>query len=146
MSFINAFHQKIYNKTIFKLFTWGVRVLLSIAFIPSGLTKLLGNRFTLLDLDHPVGFFFEAMYLTGWYWNFIGLMQLLVAILILIPRTTFAAALLLFPIIINIFFITLSMNFTGTPYITGLMLLANIYLLFWDYKKSKFIINIIFEH
>jgi len=37
------------------------------------------------------------------------------------------------------------MNFTGTPIIAGLMLLANLYLLFWDYKKLKQIVSIIFE-
>ncbi|HET6668759.1 MAG TPA: hypothetical protein VFH15_00875 [Pyrinomonadaceae bacterium] len=42
-----------------------------------------------------------------------------------------------FPLILNIFVITVSMHFTGTPVITGLMLLANIYLLCWDYDRLK---------
>jgi len=145
MTYLEEFHKKIYAIRLFKLFTWGVRILLAIAFLPSGYTKLVGNRFTLLDLDNPVGFFFEAMYRTGWYWNFLGFMQLLVALLILIPKTTFAATLLYLPIIINIFFITISMDFKGTPIITGLMLVANLYLLFWQYPKMKRISPILFE-
>ncbi|WP_246067749.1 hypothetical protein [Changchengzhania lutea] len=59
------------------------------AFIPSGLTKLSGNRFTLLDVNNPVGFFFEALYSTGFYWKFLGLSQLLAAVCIVIPRIIF---------------------------------------------------------
>jgi uncharacterized membrane protein YphA (DoxX/SURF4 family) len=133
------------DKTIFKLFTWGTRLLLSFAFVPSGLKKLFGERFTNLSVDNSVGFFFEALYQSGWYWNFLGFMQLLVALLLLIPRTTFLAAIMYLPIIINILVIVVAMHFIGTPIIAGLMLLANIYLLFWDYNKLKKIISIIFS-
>jgi len=33
------------------------------------------------------------------------------------------------------------MHFTGTPFITGLMLLGSIYLLCWDYDKLKYILK-----
>lgn len=145
MSFIESAHQKIYRNKLFVLFTWFTRILLSFAFVPSGLKKLLGERFTILGVDNPVGFFFEALYQTGWYWNFLGFMQLLVAILLLIPKTTFLAALMYLPIIINILVIVIAMHFRGTPIIASLMLLANIYLLFWDYKKVKQIVSVIFE-
>ena len=145
MSLIETFHNKVYGKKLFVLFTWFTRILLSIAFIPSGLKKLLGERFTILGIDNPVGFFFEALYQAGWYWNFLGFMQLLVALLLLIPRTTFLAALMYLPIITNILVIVVAMHFKGTPIIAGLMLLANIYLLFWDYKKVKQIVSVIFE-
>ena len=145
MSSIQALHILIYDKRLFKLFTWCTRILLAIAFIPSGLKKLLGLRFTILEPDTPVGFFFEALYRTGFYWNFLGFMQILVAVLILVPRTTTFAALLYLPIIINIFVIVVAMKFKGTPIIAGLMLLANLYLLFWDYKKIKRIVSVIFE-
>ena len=145
MAFLEHFHQKIYGKRIFILFTWTTRILLFIGFLPSGLKKLLGDRFTLLGIDNPVGFFFEALYRTGFYWNFLGLMQLLAGVLLLIPKTTFFGALLYLPIIINIFIIVVSMQFKGTPYIAGLMLLANIYLIFWDYKKLKRIVSVIFQ-
>lgn len=146
MTSLLQFQSKIRNKKIFKLFTWFTRILLCIAFVPSGLKKLLGERFTNLGLDSPVGFFFEALYRTNEYWNFLGFMQLLCAILIMIPKTAFMGALCYLPIIVNIHIIVFSMKFTGTPYITGLMLLGNIYLLFWDYDKLKRIVSIIFEH
>lgn len=145
MTSLENLHQKIYDKKIFVLFTWTTRVLLFLGFLPSGLKKLLGERFTLLGLENPVGFFFEALYRTGFYWNFLGLMQLFAGILLLIPKTSFFGALIYLPIIINIFIIVLSMHFTGTPYIAGLMLVANLYLLFWDYKKLKHIVSVIFQ-
>ena len=145
MPFIENFHNEIQSKKLFVLFTWGTRILLALAFIPSGLKKVLGERFTILDIETPVGLFFEALYRTGWYYNFLGFMQLLVAVLILIPRITTLGALLYLPIIINIFIIVVAMHFTGTPYIVGLMLIANLYLLFWDYNKIKKIVFILFE-
>jgi uncharacterized membrane protein YphA (DoxX/SURF4 family) len=120
-----------------RVFTVCTRILLALGFLPSGLTKVLGNRFTVLGVDNPVGFFFEAMYRTGFYWRFIGLCQLVAALLLVIPRTATLGALVYFPLILNIFVITLSLHFQGTPVITGLMLLANLYLLCWDHDKLK---------
>jgi len=142
---VKKLHNRIYNKRLFVFFTWAMRILLFLAFLPSGLKKLLGERFTILGVETPVGFFFEGLYRTGFYWSFLGFMQLLAGVLLLIPRTTFLGAILYLPIIINIFIIVVSMNFTGTPIIAGLMLLANFYLLFWDYKKLKQIVSVIFE-
>lgn len=144
MSKFESFVSAIRKQTIFKLFTWGTRILLFIAFLPSGLKKVMGERFTLIPVEHPVGFFFEALYRTGFYWNFLGIMQLIAGLLLLIPRTSFFGALLYLPIIINIFIIVTSMHFKGTPIVAGLMLLANIYLIFWDYDKLKRMLSIIF--
>ena len=61
MTLLEDFHTKIYDKKIFVFFTWGTRILLFLGFLPSGLKKVLGERFTLLSVDTPVGFFFEAL-------------------------------------------------------------------------------------
>ena len=145
MARLEDLHSYIYTKKIFKLLTWASRILLFIGFLPSGLKKLVGERFTILGVDTPVGFFFEALYRTGFYWNFLGLIQLIAGLLLIIPKTSFLGALIYFPIIVNIFIIVVSMHFTGTPYIVGLMLLANLYLLFWDYKKMKGVVSVIFQ-
>jgi uncharacterized membrane protein YphA (DoxX/SURF4 family) len=133
----DSLHATIKQNSFFKAFTILTRILLALGFTPSGLTKFLGNRFTQLGIDTSVGFFFEALYRSGFYWNFIGAAQLTAALLLLIPRTATLGALIYFPIILNIFIITVSMHFTGTPFITGLMLLASTYLLCWDYDKLK---------
>jgi uncharacterized membrane protein YphA (DoxX/SURF4 family) len=134
---LDQIHARVRKSKLLRIFTVFTRILLALAFLPSGLTKVMGNRFTILKTDDPVGFFFEALYRTGFYWRFLGICQLTVAALLLIPRTSFIGALAYFPLILNIFVITVSMHFTGTPIITGLMLLSNIYLLCWDYDKLK---------
>lgn len=136
---LDTLHLKIKTNKWLRRFTVLIRILLALGFTPSGLTKLLGNRFTLLGPDSPVGYFFDALYKSGFYWNFIGLGQLLAAVLLLIPRTATLGVLIYFPIILNIFLITVSIHFTGTPFITGLMLLGSLYLLCWDYDKLKHI-------
>ena len=145
MAYITTFQSSIKKKKLFKIFTWFTRILLFIGFLPSGIKKLLGQRFTLIGIENPIGFFFEALYRTDEYWVFLGLMQLTAGILLLIPRTSFLGALLYLPIILNIFIIVISMDFKGTPFIVALMLLANVYLLFWDLDKIKRIVSIIFE-
>lgn len=137
LSWDENFHRKIKQIKLLRYFAWFNRIVLAVGFIPPSLTKILGNRFTQISVDNPVGFFFEAMYQTGFYWRFLGLCQITAAILLLIPRTSTLGALMFFPIILNIFIITISMDFRGTPLITGAMLLANIYLLCWDYDKLK---------
>lgn len=134
---LDQFHERVKKNQLLRIFTVFTRILLALAFLPSGLTKLMGNRFTILGIDDPIGFFFEALYRTGFYWRFLGICQLTVALLLLIPRTATLGALAYFPLILNIFVITVSMGFTGTPLITGLMLLVSIYLLCWDYDKLK---------
>jgi len=134
---LDRLHARVRSSRLLRVFTVFIRIILALAFLPSGVTKLLGNRFTMLGLDNPVGFFFEALYRTGFYWRFLGICQLLAALLLVIPRTATIGALVYFPLILNIFVITVSMHFQGTPIITGLMLLADLYLLCWDYDKLK---------
>jgi uncharacterized membrane protein YphA (DoxX/SURF4 family) len=118
------------------------RILLAMAFIPTGLVKLLGERFTTLPVENPIGFFFEAMYRSGWYWNFLGAGQVLAGLLLLVPFTSTLGALLFLPIVVNITAITWSVGFSGTIYVTALMLLANVFLVCWDYDRWK---GILFE-
>lgn len=118
-------------------FTWGVRGLLWLAFLPSGLTKLLRQPFTALPPDTPVGGYFAALHETGLYYQFVGAAQLLAGLLILIPRTAAVGAILCLCLIANIFVLTVALDFGGTPVITGLMLLAALYLLAWEYPRWR---------
>jgi hypothetical protein len=113
------------------------RLLLAMAFLPSGLVKLLGERFTLLSVETPVGFFFEALYRSGSYWRFLGAAQVAAALLLLFPGTLFWGALLFLPLIVNIAWITIAMDFRGTPVITVAMLLANLWLLAWEWPRWR---------
>lgn len=137
---LDSIHARVKQIKLLQYFTAFNRVILAIAFIPSGMTKLLGNRFTVLPLDNPVGFFFEAFYQAhGWY-RFVGFAQVLAAILLLIPRTATLGAAIFFPIVLNIMLVTWSIDFRGTKFITLGMFLANLYLICWDYDKFKAIL------
>jgi len=115
------------------------RVALALGFIPSGIVKVTGERFTALPSNHPLGHYFDALHLTGFYYTFIGVGQLTAALLLLIPRTAFLGAIVYFPIILNICVLTYATRFEGTR-IATLMLLANLYLLCWDYARLKYVL------
>jgi len=122
----------------FQYFAVFCRVALALGFIPSGIVKISGERFTALSSNHPLGHYFDALYHTGYYYTFIGVAQLVIALLLLIPRTSLLGAIFYFPVILNVCILTYATRFEGTR-ITTLMLLANLYLLFWDYDRLKYI-------
>lgn len=122
-----------------RYFTVFCRVVLALGFIPSGIVKVMGERFTGLPSNHPLGHYFDALHQTGFYYTFIGVGQLTAALLLLIPRTALLGAILYFPIIFNICVLTYATRFEGTR-IATLMLLANLYLLAWDFARLKYIL------
>lgn len=128
--------DKLKTFTFFKLITIYLRYLIGFAFVFASIVKIKGERFTTLPTDTPVGYFFEAMYQSGFYWKFLGWSQLIAGVLMMTQRFSTIGALIFFPIILNITLITHSVNFgTGTPTVTTLMLLGTVYLLLWDYSK-----------
>jgi uncharacterized membrane protein YphA (DoxX/SURF4 family) len=97
----------------FRHFAVFCRVALALGFVPSGLVKLRGERFTGLPPNNPLGHYFDALFLTGYYYTFIGVSQLLAAVLLLIPRTALLGAILYFPIILNITVLAYATRFEG---------------------------------
>ena len=123
------------EKLFWKLLYWGARIGLAITFIVSGIRKFPGVKFTILPIENPVGFYFAAMHETGFYWNFIGYFQVLIGLLAFSNRSVVLSAILMMPVTINIFLISVSLNMTGTPVITSAMVLGNVFLLFWHYEN-----------
>lgn len=115
------------------------RVALALGFIPAGIVKVTGERFTALPSNHPLGHYFDALLLTDYYYTFIGIGQLTAALLLLSPRTTLLGAIIYFPIIVNICVLTYATRFEGTR-IATLMLLANLFLLVWDFDRLKHVL------
>ena len=104
------------------------------------MVKIMGERFTALSDLHPMGSYLEALHHTGYYYTFIGIGQVVAAILLLIPRTALLGVLLYFPIILNICILSFAVRFDGSIFSSPLMVLACLYLLAWDYHKLKFIL------
>jgi hypothetical protein len=128
--------DKLKTFIFFKVTTIYLRYLIGFAFVFASIVKIKGERFTTLPTDTPVGYFFEAMYQSGFYWKFLGWSQLIAGVLMMTQRFATIGAWMFFPIILNITLITHSVNFgTGTPTVTTLMLLGTVYLLLWDYRK-----------
>lgn len=115
------------------------RIVLALGFIPASLVKITGQRFTALPSKHPLGHYFDALLLTGFYYTFIGAAQMVAALMLLIRRTALLGAIFYFPIILNIFVLTYATRFDGTRIVT-LMLLANLFLLAWDYDRLKYVL------
>ncbi len=114
---------------------------LAAGFIPSGIVKIMDERFASgLSANHPMGHYLEALHLTGYYYTFIGVVQVTAAIMLLIPRTATLGAFLYFPIILNICILTFAVRFDGSLFTAPLMVLANLYVLGWNYEKWKFIL------
>jgi uncharacterized membrane protein YphA (DoxX/SURF4 family) len=113
------------------------RIALALGFLPAGFVKIAGERFTDLSVNHPMGNYLEALHHTGYYYTFIGVLQITAAILLLIPRTALLGALLYFPIILNICILSFAVRFDGSLLSSPLMVLSNLFLLCWDYDRLK---------
>jgi uncharacterized membrane protein YphA (DoxX/SURF4 family) len=125
------------KKKVLKFFYWCIRIGMGITFILSGTKKLPGVKFTALPLDNPVGSFFNAMYETGFYWNFIGYFQILIGLFIFFNRFVVISSLFMMPVTINIFLVSIALNMRGTPIVTTAMVLGNLFLLLWHFKNYR---------
>ena len=135
--------KSIFLAQIFIIYT---RYLIGGAFVFACIIKIKGKRFTTYSHeDAPIGstmHFFEVLYQTGLYWQFIGWAQLLAGFFLMTQRYAKLGAVLNLPIILNVFVITISMEFGGTPVITGLMLMANLLLIVWHWGELRSLVNL----
>lgn len=139
---MSSLKQKIWTN-IFIIYT---RYLIGGAFVFASIIKLKGHRFTSESgASAPINtasHYFETLYQSGIYWQFIGLGQLLAGSLLMTQRYAKLGALINLPIIANIFVVTISYDFNYTPVITGLILLANILLIYWDWDELRILVNL----
>lgn len=134
---MDQFVRRLHSEKMLVYFYWAIKILLSLGFVLSGLRKLPGVKFTQLPITNPVGLFFEGMYVTGFYWNFIGYYQILVGLILMTRWWQALSPLLILPVTVNIFLVSVSLEMRGTPVITGLMLLGNLFLMVWHWEKYK---------
>ncbi|MBC3789227.1 hypothetical protein [Spirosoma utsteinense] len=136
--------DKLKSLITIQLFTIYLRYLLGGAFVFASIVKIQGNRFTTSSgINAPISdswHLFETLYQSGLYWHFIGWGQLIAGFLLMTQLFSTLGAILFLPIMLNIFVITVSYHFGGTPIITFLMLLANVYLLVWDWPRLKVVV------
>ncbi|WP_338789964.1 hypothetical protein [Bernardetia sp. MNP-M8] len=139
------FLQKIKELKGLQIFIIYTRYLIGGTFVFASLIKIKGHRFTRdSGADMPIDsawHFFERMYQSGLYWQFLGFGQLVAGFFLMTQRYSKLGAAAFYPIILNIFVINVSYNFGGTIYITGMMLLANTLLILWDWNSFRIFFN-----
>lgn len=114
----------------------GSRIFLGIVFFTAGMSKLMPfpsliGPVWLEERLEPHGL--------GLFARFIAFSQVLVGLLLLSRRFSTLGAVMLFPLLLCILMVTISLNWTGTPLVNAFLLLLNISLLAADYHKLKFI-------
>ena len=115
---LDGVHASITRRWYLQLFTAFTRCLLAIGFIPPSIPKIMHRPFTVLPDSNPVGHYFNALYQTGFYYEFVGWSQIIAAMLLLLPRTAHIGSLMFLPIIVNIAVLTCSVGFKGTWLVT----------------------------
>lgn len=140
-STLDRIHHEVRQSRWMWLFSLFCRCSLALGFIPAAIVKLMDERFASgLHTNHPMGAYLEALHHTGSYYTFIGVIQLLAAVLLLIPRTVTLGAFLYLPVIVNITVLTYAVRFDGSMFTAPLMTLANLYVLAWNYDKWQHIL------
>lgn len=137
---LEHWHTELTGNRWMRYFTTFTRLALVAGFLPAGYVKIIGERFTDLHNNQPMGHYLEALHHTGYYYPFIGYAQILAAILLLIPRTVILGTLLYLPIILNICILSLAVRFEGSLLTAPLMVIACLYLLCWHYDRVKYIL------
>jgi len=140
-STLERLHSQAKENSWLWLFSIFCRFALAAGFIPSGMVKIMDERFASgLSVNHPMGHYLEALHHTGYYYTFIGVVQITAAIMLLVPRTVTLGAFLYFPVILNICILTFALRFDGSLFTAPLMVLANLFLLGCNYEKWKYIL------
>ena len=142
---LDQLHAEARGNKWLRYFATFLRLALALGFVAGGITKIMGERFASgLSVNHPMGQYLEALHHTGFYYPFIGWVQVLAAILLLVPRTILLGALLYFPVILNICILSYAVRFEGSILTSPLMVLGCLFLICWNYDKIKYLLP--FKH
>ncbi len=116
-----------------------LRIFLGLIFFSSGMAKLFDGQFP--GIIGPV-WLEDALseYGLGLYARFIAYSQVIIGLLLLTQRFATLGAIMLFPMLMNIFMVTVSMEWRGTPYILFTFLVFNVILLIADFHQLKGIV------
>jgi hypothetical protein len=114
-----------------------LRFLIAFAFVPAALKKLLGQPFTDPRNHGPFHDFLHAFQATGWFYSFVGAMQLTAAVLLFTQRFATLGAIIALPILSAIMMFCWSTAVVPTATVATLMWLGTIGLLLWDIDKWR---------
>jgi uncharacterized membrane protein YphA (DoxX/SURF4 family) len=113
------------------------RLLIGFAFVPAGLKKVLGQPFTAAENAGPFHEFLHAFHATGFFYQFVGLLQLLAALLLLTQRWAWLGAALALPLITAILVFCWSTAVYPTATVVSLLFFGVLALLLWDIPRWR---------
>ena len=130
-SFIDTLHSRRWAH----LAVSNLRILLGFAFLPSGLKKVLGQPFT--DPQNTGAFheFLHAFHATGFFYPFVGAVQLTIAVLLMTQTFAALGALMALPVMTTILVFCWSTGVVPTAVVTTFMFLGFVALLVWDIDR-----------
>ena len=114
-----------------------LRFLIGFAFVPAALKKVLDQPFTDPANHGRFHDFLHAFHATGWFYGFVGVMQLVAATLLCTQRFATLGALIALPILSAITAFCWSTGVYPTAMIATLMWLGTIGLVIWDVDKWR---------
>jgi len=114
-----------------------LRIAIGFAFVPAGLTKLLGHTFT--DPDNRGAFhdFLHGFHATGGFYRFVGVLQLVAALLLMTQRRATLGAAVALPIATAIAGFCWSTARAPTVVVTTLLVLGLVALLVWELRAWR---------
>ncbi|MBA2539447.1 MAG: hypothetical protein H0V17_07430 [Deltaproteobacteria bacterium] len=114
-----------------------LRILIAFAFVPAALKKVLDQPFTDPANHGTFHDFLHAFHATGWFYTFVGVMQLVAAALLFTQRFALIGALIALPMLSAISVFCWSTGVVVTSVVATLMWLGTIGLIGWDVDKWK---------
>ncbi len=114
-----------------------LRFLIGFAFVPAALKKVLDQPFTDPANHGRFHDFLHAFHATGWFYGFVGVMQLIAAVLLCTQRFATLGALVALPILSAITAFCWSTGVYPTAAIATLMWLGTVGLVIWDVDKWR---------
>ncbi|HUH02397.1 MAG TPA: hypothetical protein VML75_10395 [Kofleriaceae bacterium] len=129
--------QKLRPKRWVNLFIVNLRILLGFAFLPAGLKKVLDQPFTDPENTGTFHEFLHAFHATGFFYQFVGAVQLAIAVLLMTQTFATLGALMAVPVFATISVFCWSTSAFFTAAMATLMLFGSVTLVAWDYEKWR---------
>lgn len=112
-----------------------LRILLGFAFVPAGLKKVLNQPFTDPQNTGIFHEFLHMFYATGVFYQFVGGVQLLIAVLLMTQTFATLGALMALPVITCITVFCWSTGVIPTATVATMMLAGTLALVVWDIDR-----------
>jgi uncharacterized membrane protein YphA (DoxX/SURF4 family) len=118
-----------------------LRILIAFAFLPAGLKKVTGQPFTDAGTSGAFHDFLHAFHATGFFYGFVGAVQLTAAALLVSQRFALLGALIALPVLAAILAFCWSTGVVPTAIVVTLMTVATVGLIAWDGHRLRALIG-----